>query len=188
MNSKYSQLLEVWKTEKNNRSLQPLDETFFSEMNHYIVQLREQENKHEEDSIWNRIIKREKDNSTKMLSDLTRLRLKKIIISELEGKTIITTALTKEEKALHSEFRRILLEHDSRVKSSVPETTLKKEHEPTPRKDFKVVRFTKALPAIMGIDMKTYGPFEEEDIVSIPVENAENLIRKGFAKEVEIQS
>jgi DNA replication initiation complex subunit (GINS family) len=49
-----------------------------------------------------------------------------------------------------------------------------------------VVRFLKAVPAIIGIDMKTYGPFQQEDVVAIPVENAENLIRRGIAKEVEI--
>jgi DNA replication initiation complex subunit (GINS family) len=50
-----------------------------------------------------------------------------------------------------------------------------------------VVRFLQAVPAIMGIDMKTYGPFKPEDVVSLPVENAENLIRRGIAKEVEIR-
>ena len=188
MTNRYSQLLVVWRAEKNSSLLQPLEEGFFNEMSRSVIQLREQENRHEKDSIWNRIIKREKENSTKMLSDLAYLRLKKIIISVLEGKTIITSSLTKEEKGLHSDFRRSLVEHDNRIKSSISDIAPKKEGEPISRKDFKVVRFIKALPAIMGIDMKTYGPFEVEDIVSIPVENAENLIRKGFAKEVEIQS
>jgi DNA replication initiation complex subunit (GINS family) len=50
-----------------------------------------------------------------------------------------------------------------------------------------VVRFLQAVPAIMGIDMKSYGPFEPEDVASIPAENAENLIRRGIAKGVEIR-
>jgi DNA replication factor GINS len=49
------------------------------------------------------------------------------------------------------------------------------------------IRFLRAVPAIIGIDMKTYGPFKAEDLASMPVENAENLIRRGIAKEVEIQ-
>jgi len=57
---------------------------------------------------------------------------------------------------------------------------------PPQKAGLKVVRFLQAVPAIMGIDMKTYGPFEPEDVVSLPVENAENLIRRGIAKEVEI--
>jgi DNA replication initiation complex subunit (GINS family) len=35
--------------------------------------------------------------------------------------------------------------------------------------------------------MKTYGPFNPEDVATLPEENAENLIRRGFAKVVEIQ-
>ena len=38
----------------------------------------------------------------------------------------------------------------------------------------------------MGVDMMTYGPFKAEDVASLPAPNAENLIRKGIAKEVEI--
>jgi DNA replication initiation complex subunit (GINS family) len=37
----------------------------------------------------------------------------------------------------------------------------------------------------MGTDMKTYGPFAAEDVASLPAQNAENLIRKGIAQEVE---
>ena len=50
-----------------------------------------------------------------------------------------------------------------------------------------VLRFLKPLPAIMGIDLKAYGPFDAEDVASIPRENALNLIRRGIAKEVEIE-
>ncbi len=60
----------------------------------------------------------------------------------------------------------------------------------TPSEDFtgyKVLRFLKPVPAIMGVDMKTYGPFNPEDVASLPEENAENLIRRGFAMVVEIQ-
>ena len=55
-----------------------------------------------------------------------------------------------------------------------------------PQQAFKVVRFIQTIPAIMGVDMMTYGPFKAEDVASLPAPNAENLIRKGIAKEVEI--
>ncbi len=49
-----------------------------------------------------------------------------------------------------------------------------------------VVRFLKDVPAIVGADLKTYGPFKSEDVASIPVENAKVLIRQGLAIEVEM--
>ena len=49
-----------------------------------------------------------------------------------------------------------------------------------------LVRFLQPLPAIMGIDMKAYGPFQPEELATIPRQNAENLIKRGIAKKVEI--
>ena len=44
----------------------------------------------------------------------------------------------------------------------------------------------KAIPAIVGVDMKTYGPFLAEDVGSVPVENAKGLIKRGLAEAVEV--
>lgn len=48
------------------------------------------------------------------------------------------------------------------------------------------VRFLKMVPAIVGSDMKTYGPFVAEDVASVPESNAKILIRRGLAKMVEL--
>ena len=50
-----------------------------------------------------------------------------------------------------------------------------------------VVRFLNELPAIVGSNMKIYGPFKIEDVVSLPTENAESLIKRGVAVTVELQ-
>ncbi|MDI6690628.1 MAG: hypothetical protein QME50_02025, partial [Candidatus Bathyarchaeota archaeon] len=51
-----------------------------------------------------------------------------------------------------------------------------------------VLRFIKDVPAIIGSDMKTYGPFKSEDIASLPAENAKILIKQGLAEKVEVFS
>jgi len=48
------------------------------------------------------------------------------------------------------------------------------------------VRFLKMVPAIVGSDMKTYGPFMVEDVASVPESNARILVRQGLAKLVEL--
>jgi DNA replication initiation complex subunit (GINS family) len=62
------------------------------------------------------------------------------------------------------------------VALSVPVTTHKRV----------AVRFLKTVPAIIGSDMKTYGPFIVEDVASVPESNAKILIRQGLAKLVEL--
>ena len=48
-----------------------------------------------------------------------------------------------------------------------------------------LVRFLTDMPAIVGSNMNTYGPFKAEDVASLPVENAESLIRRGVASKIE---
>ena len=50
-----------------------------------------------------------------------------------------------------------------------------------------LLRFIQEIPAIVGSDMKIYGPFKPEDIATLPLENARILIKKGVALEVEVE-
>ena len=44
-----------------------------------------------------------------------------------------------------------------------------------------VVRFVKPMELFMGVDMKRYGPFRQEDVAVIPFENARSLIESNHA-------
>ena len=46
------------------------------------------------------------------------------------------------------------------------------------------VRFVQDVPQIIGVDLKTHGPFKAEDIASLPKENAEALIKQGLARTI----
>ncbi len=61
-----------------------------------------------------------------------------------------------------------------------------REPSPSPekRKNSLLIRFIKDVPSIIGVDLKTHGPFLKEDIASLPFENADSLIRQGAAVEV----
>ena len=48
-----------------------------------------------------------------------------------------------------------------------------------------VLRFIQEIPALVGSDLKTYGPFEPEDIATLPPENARVLIKQKIAVEVD---
>jgi hypothetical protein len=43
------------------------------------------------------------------------------------------------------------------------------------------VRFLRDIPAIVGADMKTYGPFKEGEIAELPKPNAEALVKQEVA-------
>jgi DNA replication factor GINS len=44
-----------------------------------------------------------------------------------------------------------------------------------------VVRFLKPIEAFVGIDMNKYGPYDQEDVASLPFENARSIIDGGGA-------
>lgn len=46
-----------------------------------------------------------------------------------------------------------------------------------------VVRFLKPIEAFVGIDMNKYGPYAQEDVASLPFENARSIIDSGGAIE-----
>jgi DNA replication initiation complex subunit (GINS family) len=50
------------------------------------------------------------------------------------------------------------------------------------------VRFIRPIDRFVGIDMMTYGPYVEEDIATLPSENARALTQNGFAEEIQILS
>ena len=55
---------------------------------------------------------------------------------------------------------------------------------PEKKKDKLLLPFVKDMPSIIGVDLKTHGPFLKEDIAVLPYENAESLIRQGTAVEI----
>jgi DNA replication factor GINS len=191
MTDRYHQLLQAWRREKENEELQQIPDHFLTEMDNYTLIL----NKSilEGTSLKERITKQESDQATKMLNDLTKLRLAKIVKSELERLPINATHLTPKEKHLHANFRQLLSDYTQRAPyqqttsipiKQEPSSILKPEQR---EKNYMVLRFLKPLPAIMGTDLKAYGPFKAEDVASVPQENALNLIRRGIAKEVKIE-
>ena len=49
-----------------------------------------------------------------------------------------------------------------------------------------LVRLLRDVPAIVGADMRPYGPFKREDVAVLPAENALALVGRGVAVEVKI--
>jgi DNA replication factor GINS len=50
-----------------------------------------------------------------------------------------------------------------------------------------VVRFLKPIEAFVGIDMNKYGPYMQEEVASLPFENARSIIDSGGAIEVYVE-
>jgi len=199
MSDRYERLHRAWERENEKPGLQNIPDEFLQEMRRYSEEL----NKTPTDAgtLTDSITKKERGFVSQMLRGLTETRLRKIVTQEIRGEPIDAQAMTPEEQRLHANLRQLLLGYrqganipEAEAPPSVQVSRPSPASRPSvaapreaPEGDLVVVRFLKPLPAIMGVDMKAYGPFDPEDVASIPRQNAVNLIRRGIAKQVDIE-
>ena len=193
MTENFRVLLDAWEKERHRQDIQPLPEGFFALMSEYTSRLRGQAEPADTTSLRGRLMEKERRYADTMLQEIAQLRLRKIVLAELENMPLESTSLTAEEKRLQVDLRRLLSAHSQELRQALLGEARPQEVERPPAREErpapanKVVRFLQSLPAIMGVDMKTYGPFKAEEVASLPLQNSENLIRRGIAKEVETE-
>jgi len=195
MSDRYQRLHQAWRKEKATAELQNIKDEFLREMKLYAQELSKAPA--DTESLTGRITQTERQHALQMLKELTETRLGKIVRLEMEGEPIDAQALTPEEQRLHANLRQLLASYGDGSDLPTPEPMRVQAAKPRPEppppppqaadQELTLVRFLQPLPAIMGVDMKAYGPFKPEDVASIPKQNAVNLIRRGIAKLVEIE-
>ncbi|MDQ1281595.1 MAG: replication factor [Thermoproteota archaeon] len=183
----YQELYEAWKREKKGTELQALDKKFYSNLSQYIKDQIEDSETLDENAIKGRLIARECMNMKRLLTSLVECRYRKILKEVLDRKQIPLEILTDEEEIIYSSILSTRNETDLILKDTlrgrVPEI---KEIRIVEKPKRILVRFLQAIPAIVGQDIRAYGPFKAEDVAALPFENAEILIKRGVAKEVEV--
>ena len=182
---KYDGLYKAWMKEKEDAKLKPLSVDFYQQAHLYLKSLIEKKSDLDEKSVKRRLLEREVANVKKMIEDLMKMRNKKVLVATLRGDMIDVNLFTNEEVHTYSNLTAINENFKKLLKSTAEDyvTRSKTERKIKPKK--RLVRFLQAVPAIVGINMKAYGPFKAEDVASLPIENAEIFIKKGLAVKVD---
>ncbi len=181
----YDELYEAWKTEKENMEMQRLPKDFHAKIADYVKKVREERRMLDEKTTKAKLLKHEFENVKSMAEELFQLRYKKLREKALARETVPKEILTKEEEKFHGEILPLAEAYQTFLKDILKGRLSPIEKEEKPKKT--LLRFVKEIPAIVGPDMKTYGPFEPEDIATLPSENARILIKQGIAVEVEVK-
>lgn len=182
----YKKLYEAWKRERGSLDIHVLPSDFYIKLAEYMKKMREESRMLDKKTLRARLMERESKNAKKLVKKLFRLRNKKFLDQAKSGKSVPKNRLTREEEQLYegispfAESYQTLFRDVSRGRSP--------RVKPEKKKKMVVVRFLQEVPAIVGADMKTYGPFKAEDIAALPVENAKALIKQEAAIEVETRS
>ncbi len=204
----YDLLFDILKIEKSREDLQKLDENFYRDVVDYLsskdsiienpnTPIRERE-----------LTKIQLSNVKKLLIELYDRREKKIINLALyrvkTGDGIINTEILLAEERIFfdmlylqlSRYRDDILHNvlDGKIPApqvmgsllpSVQSTQILQDIEDT-SEGVKSIRFIKSVPKFLGTELEVYGPFEENDIASLPSKIANILIKKDRAEEMRI--
>ena len=197
----YDDIKKTWEDEKSNDALQDLEDLRLSKMVAYLSSVRHLlAETPSENSIPVDLLTQEGLNIEFMLRDLLMLRRTKIMNAVL-GQEKPTGSMTLAEEEFYNRVLRGVTSHSDFVEevlAGTPAPTMKrskkkkKEKTPTEKKppdsdemEYVMVRFLRSVEEpFMGLDEVAYGPFQEEDIATIPTANAKSWLRDGTVTRV----
>ncbi len=202
----FETLFELLRREKDREELQKLNDFFFRDVVAYLKEKNQILEGREQTELFSaeEKIKTEKElvNIKKIIKELYERREKKIVrmaVDKSRAKSAIidTSAFLKEEKqlfgllvALLEKGRESIVNHI--LEGRLPAATEEKSEEsakpvesPKEKKSTMLVRFLHSVPRFVGPALEEYGPFEEEDVASLPAEIARVLINKRRVEELE---
>ena len=189
----YEEIFEAWKREKNSRVIQPLASEFLEKASRYLTDLKLLTIKQRKGENLDPAGKREAEYAEFMLSGLLKMRIQKIALMSLEGSIEIPANLTEKEKSLFTNLRTDLdkYRHESLLSSKTSDESIGKNENRSISSNATgegssnmLLRILQPIPRLVGVDLQEYGPFQKEDLVTLPRENALVLIARGVASEV----
>jgi DNA replication factor GINS len=189
----YNELYAAWQREISEASLGGLPSDFYARIKEYVKRINQEDALLEKKSVKVSLLEHEAQNVRRMLEELLKLRYQKIIDAVTELQKVPSELLTVEEAKTcerflsftdnYQRFSESLMQGQATLKfetatapSSVPQAVNKRL----------TIRFSKSIPAIMGADLKSYGPFVAEDVASLPADNAKILVKQGLAVLVDV--
>jgi DNA replication factor GINS len=192
----YSELYTAWQREIENSAIQPLPADFYKRASRYLQQIKTENQTPDKSNLKASLMEQECHNVTRMIKELLRTRYKKLLKTIKGGQKLLPDILTNEETEFLTGLLPFAEAYDSFAKDLLQGKTPKSVIKPAESKDIAAeaqhkritLRFVKAIPAIVGSDMKTYGPFLAEDVASVPAENGKILVKQGLAVVVEVSN
>ncbi|MGB9853371.1 MAG: hypothetical protein ACPLRY_00975 [Candidatus Bathyarchaeales archaeon] len=179
----YNDLFEIWKNERDSDKLVKLPPDFYLQIADYIKKMGEEERMLDKKTLRASLLRGEVRNVKRMVYELMNMRYQKFVRIWAEGKKVPSDVITPQEEKIFLSSP-LFAEAFQNFASNVLRGHLADVGaERMPRRV--MVRFLEDVPAIIGADMKAYGPFKREDVASLPIENTKILIKQGLAEKIE---
>ena len=191
----YNELYAAWQREINDPTLGGLPPDFYAKIAEYLQRIKEEDKGLDKKSVKMNLLLHESLNVERMLEELLAVRYRKIIKTVTKSQKLPIELLTVEETRMCEIFADFTKTYqkfsENLIKGQIAEsikvaTKIETKPELVQLHKRSTIRFLKSIPAIMGADMKSYGPFVAEDVASLPPQNAQILVKQGLAVMVEV--
>jgi DNA replication factor GINS len=191
----YNGLYAAWQREIDDPTLGGLPLDFYAKIAEYLRRIKEEEKVFDKKSVKMNLLEHESLNVERMLEELLGARYRKIIRTVTKSQKLPSELLTVEEARMcetFADFTKMYRKFADNLMQGLIDESAKVATKVEPKVEVTLthkrstVRFLKNIPAIMGADMKSYGPFVAEDVASLPPQNAQILVKQGLAVLVEV--
>lgn len=197
----YDDIKNTWEDETSNEALQNLADLRLSKMMSYLSKIRlELASTKADDVLQADLLTQEALNIEFMLKDLLEYRRTKILKAVFSNRKPAGD-MTLAEDDFYKDTQRALDSHTQFVKELLSGATQKSKPKDKKGKstkkpddildediediDYIVVRFLRPIKEpFMGLDERTHGPFEKEDVAKIPAANVRIWLRDGTASRI----
>jgi DNA replication initiation complex subunit (GINS family) len=180
----YGELYSAWQREIEDTALGRLSPDFYARIADYLKRIKEETRMLDRKTVKWSLLERELRNVRRMLQELVWERYRKLVRIFSLGRKAPLDLLTVEEAKVCESVLPFAEAYQKFVQSLLQGQVSRVDVEAVHKRV--ALRFIKEVPAIIGADMKTYGPFMIEDIASVPIENAKILVRQGLAAIVQV--
>ena len=173
----YNELYAAWQREINDPTLGGLPPDFYAKIAEYLQRIKEEDKGLDKKSVKMNLLLHESLNVERMLEELLAVRYRKIIKTVTKSQKLPIELLTVEETRMCEIFADFTKTYqkfsENLIKGQIAEsikvaTKIETKPELVQLHKRSTIRFLKSIPAIMGADMKSYGPFVAEDVASLP--------------------
>jgi DNA replication initiation complex subunit (GINS family) len=180
----YAELYAAWQRETENAALGALTPDFYARIADYLRRIKEESRMLDKKTVKASLLENEMQSVRRMLQELVWARYNKLVKIISESQKVPSDLLAVEEAQMCAGFLSFAEAYHKFAKNLLQGHILKVGVEKVRRRV--ALRFVKAIPAVIGADMKAYGPFVVEDVASLPVENAKILVKQGFAEVIDV--
>ena len=169
----FADIQSIYRNEKNIPNLQIIPEDFYNQANELAESLGGDHKNH----------------MKKLLEEIILRRRNKIVLHALRmtDETTPPTNINPLEESFFKNVSGEITQFKGEIMKTAPKKVKKKAPVDEPSKEAVLVsiRIIKPIPEIVGSDAKPYGPFKTDDVVKIPRENADILVKHEAAVELE---